>query len=772
VTRLDTLCRVDTGYTLGVDFGTSNTVAAVVDPDGRVRHLLFDASPLLASGVLVGAETVLTGSDAAQGMVSRPAAFEPHPKRRVGEGTAWLDDRAVDVVDLVAAVLGRVAAEARRVTGGHTVPAVLTHPAAWSRSRRGVLETAAGRAGLTVTGLVAEPVAAAAYYAEVLGRRVPPGRGLVVYDLGAGTFDVAVVRVSGGGYEVVAADGLEDVGGLDLDAAVVGIARGVTAGPAWDRLENPRTVEDRLARQALWRDARAAKEQLSRHPAANLRVPVAGAEVHVTRDEFEAAVRPLLERTVALTADTVRAAGLGPDGVAAVLLVGGASRTPLAATLLHRGLGIAPTTIDVPELVVAEGSLYLPPVPASAAGPDPTGVTAWPSAEPDPGPVPARPRRPSRRSVTAAALAVVLAIAGLVYFWPFGDENPGGTPNTSPTTSTTTPTTTPNTSATSGGATGDGATGYPRIVADGAPLEGHGERVKAMAFAPDGTTLASGDAHGFVRIWDLKAHKSRGAGLAGHTNAVTVAFSPDGGTLATGDGRTIPADTRETAVRMWDARADYGKGPVLPLQGLAVLSIAFSPDSAMLASGSADGAVRLWRRQPAGAVGAPLSGHTSRVLSVAFSPDGRQVASGGEDGTVRVWEVSTGKPVGQPLRMDAEAFAAIVAFSPDGRLLVAGGTDGTLRVWDAATRQPLGNLGDGHNDTVAAMWFSADSRTVTSIALNNSFMIWDLTTRKGAYMATVPGDHEGQLDSVAFSRSGDAVATSRGGAVFLWRLMT
>ncbi|WP_203997038.1 Hsp70 family protein [Virgisporangium aurantiacum] len=753
------------GYTLGVDFGTSNTVAAVVDPDGRVRHLLFDASPLLASGVLVDAGTVLTGSDAAQGMVSRPAAFEPHPKRRVGEGTAWLGDREVEVADLVAAVLGRVAAEARRLTGGRTVPAVLTHPAAWSRSRRSVLETAADRAGLTVSGLVAEPVAAAAYYAEVLGRRVPPGRGLVVYDLGAGTFDVAVVRVSDDGYDVVAADGLEDVGGLDLDAALVAIARGLTArdqttGPAWDRLDTPGTVEDRLARQALWRDARAAKEQLSRHPTANLRVPIAGAELHVTRDEYEAAVRPLLERTVALTAATVRAANLGPDGVAAVLLVGGASRTPLAATLLHRELGVAPTTIDVPELVVAEGSLYLRPVPA----PDTTAADAWPPLEPDPGPAPARPRRPSRRSMTAAVLAVVLAVAGLVYFWPFGDD-PGGTPNGSPTS------TSPSSStSTDGRATGDGTTGFPRIVADGGPMEGHGERVRAMAFAPDGSTLASGDAHGFVRVWDLKTHKSRGPGLAGHTNAVTVAFSPDGDTLATGDGRTIPADTRETSVRLWEPREDYGKGPVLAVPGLAVLSVAFSPDSAMLASGGADGSVRLWRRQPAGAVGAALTGHTSRVLSVAFSPDGRQVASGGEDGTVRVWDVSTGRAVGQPLRMDAEAFAAIVRFSPDGRLLLAGGTDGTLRVWDAATRQPLGDLGDGHNDTVAAMWFSADSRTVTTIAVNSSFMIWDLASRTGAYMATVPGQQEGQLDSVAFNRSGDVVATSRGGAVFLWRL--
>src|SRR4051794_25819980 len=104
------------GYRLGVDFGTSSTVAALGGPDGRVRPLLFDGSPLLSSAVFAGAE-LLTGSDAERAGVLVPAGLEPHPKRRIDDGTVWLGGQAVPAVDLIAAVLGRVAARARQVAG-------------------------------------------------------------------------------------------------------------------------------------------------------------------------------------------------------------------------------------------------------------------------------------------------------------------------------------------------------------------------------------------------------------------------------------------------------------------------------------------------------------------------------------------------------------------------------------------------------------------------------------------------------------------------------
>jgi molecular chaperone DnaK (HSP70) len=359
------------GHRLAIDFGTSTTVAMVTGRGGGARPLLFDASPLLPSAVFAARATgLLTGVDAERAAVASPAAFEANPKRCVGDGTIWLGEREVPVVDLVAEVLGRVAGEARRALGGPAGTTVLTHPAGWAAGRLAVLAEAAARAGLGGAGLVPEPVAAAAYYATVLGGDLPAGRCLVVYDLGAGTFDVSVVRAGGPGFVVLAAAGLDDVGGLDLDAAVVAHARALTpgAGEAWGRLEWPQTAADRQARHALWCGARAAREQLSRHPMATLHVPLAGADLHLTREELEGLARAHLDRTVALTVRTLRDAGVARADVAAVLLVGGASRTPLAATLLHRALRIAPTTVDQPELAVAEGGLHTPR-PVTRPGP-------------------------------------------------------------------------------------------------------------------------------------------------------------------------------------------------------------------------------------------------------------------------------------------------------------------------------------------------------------------------------------------------------------------
>ncbi|GAB3836991.1 Hsp70 family protein [Dactylosporangium cerinum] len=284
---------------------------------------------------------------------------------------------------------------------------MLTHPAVWSRPRLAVLVDAARRAGFGDVGLVAEPVAAAAYFLTVLGREIPAGKSLVVYDLGAGTFDVSVVRQNlDGVVEVVATNGLNDVGGLDLDAVVVAHARTLTAdAAAWGRLDWPQSAADRQARQTLWRGARAVKEQLSRHPAARLLVPLVDVELHLTREEFERAAHPHLDRTVQLTLRTLREAGLPPEAIAGVFLVGGASRVPLAGTLLHRTLGIAPTVIDQPELVVAAGSLLSRPTPAPAVHPPSAPVSPQPSE-----PISAVPVAPVSPAPPMPAVAPVSAV--------------------------------------------------------------------------------------------------------------------------------------------------------------------------------------------------------------------------------------------------------------------------------------------------------------------------------------------------------------------------
>ena len=372
------------GVRLGVDFGTSNTVAVVRWADGRSRPLLFDGSPLLPSAVYAEpGGAIVVGRDAVHNARLEPARFEPNPKRRIDDGTVLLGDRELPVKDLIAAVLRRVLDEWRRTVGDTVPDATVTFPASWGATRRLTVADAAAVAGLGRVRLVPEPVAAAAYFTQVLGRDVPIGSVVVVHDFGAGTFDASVVARTSSGFEVLAVDGRDDIGGVDVDDAIVAHIGTICAErdpAAWQRLISPSTVEERRARRLLWDDVRVAKERLSRQPAADLTVPLVNVDIHLNREELEGLAKPLLEQTVRVTQGVMRWAQLAEGRLAGVFLVGGSSRIPLVATLLHRALGEAPVVIEQPELVVAEGSMLT----GAAAIP----VTAAPAPGPATGPMP------------------------------------------------------------------------------------------------------------------------------------------------------------------------------------------------------------------------------------------------------------------------------------------------------------------------------------------------------------------------------------------------
>ena len=370
-------------FRLGVDYGTSNTVAVLRWPDGRTRPLLFDASPQLPSAAYAGPDgSLLVGRDALASARVQPDRFERNPKRRVDDGTVLLGDREVPVVDLIAAALAQVRTEAERIAGGPIPQVVLTHPVAWGRRRRGMLAHAAHQAGLVDARFVPEPVAAASYFVKVLQASLPAGDSLIVYDLGAGTFDATVVRRTANNLEVLATDGVDDAGGLDVDAAIVGYLRETLTGrdDAWERLCNPRTSADRRLHDQLWEDVRGAKEMLSRAPSAMLHVPVIETDVPVGREQLDQFARPILDRTVEATRAAMQASGVGTGTLAGVFLVGGSSRIPLVATLLHRTLGTAPTALEQPEIVVAEGALFAPPGALTRA--DPTAYEPPPTVQP------------------------------------------------------------------------------------------------------------------------------------------------------------------------------------------------------------------------------------------------------------------------------------------------------------------------------------------------------------------------------------------------------
>ncbi|MEV4514217.1 Hsp70 family protein [Dactylosporangium sp. NPDC049525] len=353
------------GAHLGIDFGTTNTVAALRAPDGRRVPLLFDGLPLLPSAVFAGDDgQLLVGRDATHLARTSPDRYEPAPKRCIDDGSVLLGDRDYPVVDLVAAVLSRVRDEAQRALDGPVHHVTLTHPAAWATHRREVLAAAASRAGLPAVTLVPEPVAAARFLTGLTRTPVPEHAVAVVYDFGGGTFDATVLRMTAGGFTVLATEGLPDAGGVDVDAALVahiGAAHAARDPDAWQRLTSPATPAHRRARRTFWDDIRHAKEMLSRTASTTVHLPLFEHDVLITRDQLELLARPVLDRTVAATRSALAAAGAAASAPATIFLVGGSSRIPLAATLLHRAFAVAPTAVDSPETVVAEGALLVKP---------------------------------------------------------------------------------------------------------------------------------------------------------------------------------------------------------------------------------------------------------------------------------------------------------------------------------------------------------------------------------------------------------------------------
>jgi transcriptional regulator with XRE-family HTH domain len=219
----------------------------------------------------------------------------------------------------------------------------------------------------------------------------------------------------------------------------------------------------------------------------------------------------------------------------------------------------------------------------------------------------------------------------------------------------------------------------------------------------------------------------------------TVAFSPDSHLLAAayGDGY----------VRFWNPVAGQAAGSPLPVDtGLegGVYGLAFSPDGKLLATGDAAGYVRLWNPATGQAVGASLpsdTGPLGGVNVVAFSPDGKLLATAGVDGTVRLWNPATHRAVGAPLlaKTNPRGGGGVngVAFSPDGKLLAAAYSDGNARLWNLATRQAVGvplpaGAGTG---SVSGVAFSPDGKLLATADTDGTVRLWQMPLFANPYAA-------------------------------------
>jgi WD40 repeat protein len=280
--------------------------------------------------------------------------------------------------------------------------------------------------------------------------------------------------------------------------------------------------------------------------------------------------------------------------------------------------------------------------------------------------------------------------------------------------------------------------------------------VTALAYSPDGSTLAAGYSDGAIRLWDLASHRTISATTWGAT-PLALAFTSGGKLLEVADAGAVGTWNLASQARI-TARPFAN-----PAQGSAV---AFSPDGATVATGGADGNVRLWDAATQQEIGAPMSSDAKPVAAVAFSPDGTLVAAGSTDGNVQLWDTATQQEAGSALVAGAAEVDAL-AFSRDGKLLATGGQDGTARLWDVATGNQVGaTMATG--DTVSALTFGAGGSTLATAESDGATELWDAATQTQTGAAlTMPGS--AGVSALAFNPAADALATGNGnGSIQLW----
>jgi WD40 repeat protein len=296
-------------------------------------------------------------------------------------------------------------------------------------------------------------------------------------------------------------------------------------------------------------------------------------------------------------------------------------------------------------------------------------------------------------------------------------------------------------------------------------LEGHGDGVLGLAFSPDGRTLAAASLDRTAMLWDVATRRLARPPWSGYEKAVIgIAFAP-------GRNSVLAATSEQLIERnLLTGRSHVRRWTVHPH---AVSRIGFAPDERFIAS--SDGITLILSDTATGSsarLPIPSASPAHEITSLAFSPDSRMLASGGFDGTLALWDVQTRRLLRPALKAHREAVQAL-AFSPDGRMLASAGVgtadyDDNVRLWDATTgRQLLPTLG-GHEGPVRALAFSSDGKMLAAGDLDR-VVLWRIDRRQRIGQPLT--GHQGPIVALAFSPDGEWLAS--GGyddRVVLWDL--
>ncbi len=343
---------------IGIDLGTTNSVVAVMEGGEPTVITNPEGSRLTPSvvGFTKDGER-LVGQLAKRQAVSNPDRTIASIKRHMGEASykVNIDDKSYTPPEISAMVLQKLKADAEKYLGEKVTQAVITVPAYFNDSQRQATKDAGKIAGLDVLRIVNEPTAAALAY----GLDKSEDGTILVFDLGGGTFDVSILELDEGTFEVKSTNGNTHLGGDDFDHAVM----------QWMVEEFKKSngidlSQDKMSAQRLIEAAEKAKIELSSMTSTNINLPFITADatgpkhldLTLTRAKFDELTADLVEATIAPTRKAMADAGLSVSEIDKIILVGGSSRIPAVQEAIKKYLGKEPNHGVNPDECVAVGA--------------------------------------------------------------------------------------------------------------------------------------------------------------------------------------------------------------------------------------------------------------------------------------------------------------------------------------------------------------------------------------------------------------------------------
>ena len=365
-----------TEYIVGIDLGTTNSLVAYMQGDSPVVIPGEDGLNLVPSVVALDENNqVIVGNAARRYLIETPERAVYSIKRLMGRGLEDIQDelklfpfqladdlhtgevlrikigeRAYTPPEISALVLRQLKRNAERFFGAPVTHAVITVPAYFNDAQRQATKDAGRIAGLNVLRLVNEPTAASLAY----GLDKKQNGIVAVYDLGGGTFDISILKLHDGIFEVISTNGDTHLGGDDIDNLLIAIAL--------DDIRGDLGLDVRRGGEAVARIRKAvieAKIALSSQPAAKLDVDLPGGKKYqreISLEIFEQMIQPIIDRTVGPCKQALKDAGLKPEQIDEVVLVGGSTRIPKVRRLVQELFQRVPHTDLNPDEVVALGA--------------------------------------------------------------------------------------------------------------------------------------------------------------------------------------------------------------------------------------------------------------------------------------------------------------------------------------------------------------------------------------------------------------------------------